>query len=396
MKGPLGLRRCVLLGGLATVSPLATDMYLPEFPRITEALGVGSSTVQATLTAYLLPFALCQLVFGAFSDAHGRRRFVIGGSISLVLGSVVCALAPTAGLLILGRLLQGFGGAAASVSGRAMVADLLDGRRAARAYIAMGTVAALGPILAPSLGAWIGALAGWRAIFWTIGLTQLALLGIAFSVAETLPVERRTQGAVRTLAPRLLALAGSAVFRWRLLVAAAGFVGLFAYISGSPFVADDLGLSTAQYTLDFAVNGTAMLLAAAVSAWLVVRVGRGAIMWSGLWTSLLGAACLCVAALGLAGVPAVLVGFLLACGSRGSQSGTSFSYAAQAAPDAAGLALAAMGSTQFAAGAVASLLVGLGDGRAIVPVAVVISIAAVVAITGHAMAERRTAQLDPA
>ncbi|MFT4286884.1 Bcr/CflA family efflux MFS transporter [Nocardioides sp.] len=392
MRGPLGLRRSVLLGGLATISPMATDMYLSEFPHIADALGVGSTAVQATLTAYLLPFALCQLFFGALSDAHGRRPFVIGGSVLLVLGSVVCALAPTATLLLAGRVLQGLGGAAASVSGRAMVADLLEGRRAARAYIAMGTVSALGPIVAPTLGASIGAVADWRAIFFAIGLTQLGLLVLALSVAETLPPERRTTRAVRTLGPRLAGLAGNAAFRWRLLVTAAGSVGLFAYISGSPFVAEEIGLSTPHYALDFATNGLAMLVTSVVCTWLVVRVGREAIMWSGLWLSLLGAAALCLAALEVAVVPAVLFGFLCVCGSRGALGGTSFSYAADAAPGAAGLALAAMGTTQFGAGAVAAVLIGVGDGPAVVPVAIVISLAVLVSMAAHTMASRRAAE----
>ncbi|MFT4009651.1 MAG: Bcr/CflA family efflux MFS transporter [Nocardioidaceae bacterium] len=389
MTQRLGWRRIVLLGGLGTVSPLATDMYLPAFPQIATNLGVTSTAVQSTLAAYLLPLAIGQVLFGALADAHGRRRYVIGGSALLVLGSAVCATAPTIGLLVAGRTIQGLGGAAAMVSGRAMIADLLDGRRAARAYIAVGTAAGLGPILAPSLGAWIADVSGWRSIFWLIGLTQVALLAVAISIPETLAPGRRTSGgALRTLLPRVAMVFGSVAFRWRVTVSTASFVALFAYIASSPFVADELGFSTRQYTVMFAVNGAGLMAVSSGSAALVVRLGRNRVMTTGLWVSLLGALALCLAAVGVAQMSMVLLGFFGVCCAKGTIGGSSYSYAAAAAPDAAGLALATMAATQFAAGALATVLVGLGPGPPVVSVAVTITAVSVIALAAHARAER--------
>ncbi|MBZ5739534.1 Bcr/CflA family efflux MFS transporter [Nocardioides mangrovi] len=384
----LGLRLVLLLGGLATVSPFATDMYLPALPEIADELGVGQSTVQATLTAYLVPLALGQLLAGSVADARGRRPVVVVGSLLLVQGSVVCATAPGVAVLCAGRVLQGLGGAAAMVAGRAMVADLLEGRRAARAFIAIGTVAALGPVLAPTLGAWLAGLAGWRSIFWAIAATQVVLTAMALSAAETLPVADREPGALRRLGPRIRTLAGLPAYRWQVLVSVSSFTGLFAYISAAPFVADEIGLSTRDFTTLFAVNGLGMLAFSALSSAVVVRLGRRRLIATGLWTTLAGAGCLAIAACGTGEVPLVLAGFFLVCCAKGSVGGASLSLAASASPDAPAVALAAVGSVQFLAAGAAAVATGVSPGHSLVPVTVTIAAAGLLALAAHRRAAR--------
>ncbi len=367
---------------------MATDMYLPSFPALAHDLDVSPAAVQATITAYLIPLAFGQLLFGALSDAHGRRPFVVGGSLLLICGSVVAALAPTLEVLMAGRVMQGIGGAATVVSGRAMVADLLSERVAARAYIAIGTAAGLGPVLAPTIGAWLEHANGWRAIFWTIALTQVALLLVALKHAESHPPALRTRGPLRSLGQQVSRVWTIRAYRWQVVVATASFVALFAYISASPFVAEELGLSTASFTAFFAVNGVGLIAFSTASAALVVRVGRRRITSIALAISLSGATLIALGALGVATLPSVLLGMFLLVAPCGSVTGNAYSLAASAVPGSTGVSLALMGTVQFIAGGLVAVLVGVAA-----PVTTSLAVAALAggltAALAHAMAGRR-------
>ncbi|GAB3586938.1 hypothetical protein GCM10027445_66430 [Amycolatopsis endophytica] len=86
---------------------LTTDMYVPGFPRIGEALRTSSSAVQVTMTAFLAGLVAGQLVIGPLSDRIGRRGLLTGGGVAFIVCSVACALSPTIGVLIAARFLQG-------------------------------------------------------------------------------------------------------------------------------------------------------------------------------------------------------------------------------------------------------------------------------------------------
>lgn len=127
----------LVLGLLSAVAPFATDLYLPAFPQMTTELGAGATTVQLTLTAFLVGVTAGQLVFGPLSDRFGRVPPLIAGAALCVLASVAAVFAPNIGVLIAARLLQGLGGAAGMVISRAVISDLATGKPAARAFSLM-------------------------------------------------------------------------------------------------------------------------------------------------------------------------------------------------------------------------------------------------------------------
>ncbi|WP_230119965.1 MFS transporter, partial [Arthrobacter sp. Bi83] len=92
---------------LTAVAPLATDMYVPAFPRVSQEFGTTASAVQLTLTTFFAGMGLGQLVGGPFSDQRGRRMPLVAGTILMAVASVACALAPNVGILMVARLLQG-------------------------------------------------------------------------------------------------------------------------------------------------------------------------------------------------------------------------------------------------------------------------------------------------
>ncbi|MFN7244385.1 MAG: MFS transporter [Dietzia cercidiphylli] len=94
------------------IGPFATDTYLPALPLIVGEFGVSASVAQLTLTAFMVSLAAGQLVIGPLSDRVGRRTLLILGSVGTAVAAVVCALAPSIWVLVLGRVAQGFFGAA--------------------------------------------------------------------------------------------------------------------------------------------------------------------------------------------------------------------------------------------------------------------------------------------
>ena len=158
----------LLLTAVVGVGALSIDMFLPSLPAIGAAFAAPPATVQLTVTLFLAGFAVAQLVHGPLSDRVGRRRVLLGGLLVYVVGGLACWAAPSARLLIAGRLLQALGAGSGPVVGRAVIRDLYEPARAARVLGYMGTAMALTPILAPIVGGVVHVAFGWRAVYLTL------------------------------------------------------------------------------------------------------------------------------------------------------------------------------------------------------------------------------------
>jgi DHA1 family bicyclomycin/chloramphenicol resistance-like MFS transporter len=197
LPSPVGLPAIttVVLAALTAITPLATDMYLPAFPRMATDLGTTASAIQLTLTAFMIGLALGQLVIGPLSDQRGRRGLLLAGTAVCAVAGLVCALAPSIGVLVVARFVQGFGGAAGVVLARAVIADRASGVAAARLFAVMMMIQGVAPVLAPLVGGGLVTAVGWRGVFGILAaLSALMIVGVLLRVPETLPAERRTRG----------------------------------------------------------------------------------------------------------------------------------------------------------------------------------------------------------
>src|SRR5215211_3952177 len=122
------------------VSPFATDTYIAALPAVQDDLATTASAAQLTMTAFLVGFAVGQLVCGPVSDATGRRRILIVFSAAFAVLSVVCAAAPNATVLIAARGLQGIAGGCGLAVGRAVVSDRHSGGDAAVRYGVLASI----------------------------------------------------------------------------------------------------------------------------------------------------------------------------------------------------------------------------------------------------------------
>ncbi|MFI1827009.1 multidrug effflux MFS transporter [Streptomyces sp. NPDC020412] len=382
----VGLLVTLVLGGLTALPPLSMDMYLPALPAVTDALGAPAATVQLTLTTCIAGLALGQLVVGPMSDKWGRRGPLLVGMVVYVVATALCAVAPDAALLVVFRLLQGLSGAAGIVIARAVVRDLYEGVEMARFFSTLMLVSGVAPIVAPLIGAQVLRFTDWRGIFAVLTVVGVLLTAVAYRwLPETLPRERRHGGGVGPALRTMRGLLGDRVFTGYVLTGGLSFAVLFAYITASPFVIQEIhGASTQTYSLLFGLNSIGLIavgqlngrvLAGRVSLDKALGVGLGVIVLAGVGLVLMTAG-----AFGDVGLVGIAAGLFVMMAAQGLIMPNTNASALMRTPHAAGSASALIGTSSFLLGALASPFVGIAGEATAVPMAVVQLSCAVAAV----------------
>jgi DHA1 family bicyclomycin/chloramphenicol resistance-like MFS transporter len=383
----------VILGSLTSFAPLSIDMYLPAFPKMAADLHSTNSIIQLTLTACVIGLGAGQVLVGPLGDALGRKRPLQVGLALYSLFSLACALAPNAELLVGFRLVQAIGGAAGIVTAQAIVRDLYSGAAAVKFQSKLAMVNGLSPIIAPLLGALILHFANWRVVF--VVLTAIGLLLftlVSLLLPETLSDDRRNPhgfGNAFAQYPKLLAdrrLVGY------MLVAGFGFSTLFAYISSSSFVLQDIyHLSSTTYSLVFAVNAIGIIAIGQLNGRLANRFTPQQLLLAALSIALFGGLLLLVGT--QVGLPLVLGALFITASTISMILPNTMSLALVNYPHAAGAAAALMGLSQFVIGGITSPLTSLGGGHSAVPMAATIAAMPFIALLAYlGLARERAAQ----
>jgi len=382
-----------LLGGFTAFGPLSMDLYLPAFPLLGHDLGATDAAVQLTLTADVIGIVVGQLILGPMSDAWGRRRLLLGSTLVCAVASLLCALAPSVGVLVIWRFLQGASGGGGIVLARAIAADVARGVAAARLFSLFMTVSSVAPIIAPVIGGVMLTITGtWQPMFYLLAIVCVALAAVSWwAIPETLPAQRRHRGGLRDTGRAFVQLMRDRVFVGYALTVAFAYASLFGYISGSSFVLQDLfGLSAMQFSLMFAINAAGMILLGLLNARLVQRISVRRLLMIGLVASAVaGLVLLLVAGTALGagmGVVAVLIPLFVVVATRGLVSANATVLGVQRAP-AAGAASAVLGACMFGGGILVSPLLALGDASAI-PMAAVVAGGAIAALLATALLTR--------
>src|SRR5690625_1438390 len=195
-------RFVLLVGAMAALPAVTTDMYLPSLPVVVSELDTSPALVQATITGVLVGGAVGQLLVGPLSDRFGRRRPVLVGVALHVLASLLCVVAAGIVPLLALRVVQGIGNAAATTTAMAVIRDRYSGATASAILSRLMLVIGLAPLLAPLAGSLVADLAGWRAVFGVLAALGAGLAAVVWRfLPESLPpARRRTGGAADALA----------------------------------------------------------------------------------------------------------------------------------------------------------------------------------------------------
>lgn len=381
-----GLLVTLILGGLTATPPLAMDMYLPSLPEVTNSLHAPAATVQLTLTACLLGMALGQLVAGPMSDRWGRRRPLLIGLVAYVVSTVLCAFAPTVELLVAFRLAQGLAGAAGIVIARAVVRDLYDGVAMARFFSTLMLIGGVAPIVAPLIGGQILRVTDWRGVFVVLTVVGTVLTAFVWAkLPETLPAAERHGGGVGEALHSMRRLLADLPFTGFMLAGGFAFAALFAYISASPYVIQEIyGASPQTFSLLFGLNSVGLVAVGQINGKLLVgRVRLDRALGAGLLVVIAAATALLLMSTGVfgkVGLAPVAAALFVLMSAMGVTLPNAQALALMRTKHAAGSASALLGTSSFLIGAVASPLVGIAGEHTAVPMAVVQLAAALVAL----------------
>ena len=181
---PIARRRlatvAVLLG--LVVAAFEGTVVAGAMPSITRSLG-GLSLYSWTFTAFLVTSTLGVLVCGKLADAYGRRPVFVGGMSVFLLGSLLCGLAPSAGVLIAFRALQGLGAGAIQPIAMTITADIYTLKERARMQSVFTTAWGAANVMGPLIGGWIVMHASWRWVFLVnvpVGLLAIVMLLVSY------------------------------------------------------------------------------------------------------------------------------------------------------------------------------------------------------------------------
>jgi DHA1 family bicyclomycin/chloramphenicol resistance-like MFS transporter len=378
---------------LTAIAPLATDMYVPAFPRVAGELSTTATQVQLTLTTFFVGMALGQLIGGPVSDQRGRRIPLLAALLAMTAASIVCALAPTIGVMTVARLVQGFAGGWAMVIGRAIIVDLATGARLVRVLNVIAAVGGIAPIVGPLLGGLILQVSHWRVSFWLVALLGLAMtLAVLVAVPESLPRERRHAGGLRNFLAAGRIVLGNREYVGYLVVAGAAMGALFAYVATSAFVLQTMnGLSPIAYSIDFATNAVGMTAAALIAARLAGRVSTRKLILTGQIAALAAGIAMLAGALWL-GTPLLLaiMCFFVLMTAQGLMIPNGGALASAAVPEHPGTGSAVQGFVQWVAAGTIAPIAGLGGTTTAVPMAVLVTAGVTASMVGLLVAARAT------
>ncbi|WP_374467980.1 multidrug effflux MFS transporter [Ferrovibrio sp.] len=362
-SSPRRLPSIVILVAMSAIGPMALNIFMPSMPGLARHFQVDYGLVQLTLTFYLIGLGLAQLVYGPLSDRYGRRPVLLCGLAIFCVGSLLCALAPSIEMLMIGRAFQAIGGCSGLVLGRAIIRDLYDRDRSA-AMIGYVTMAmSLAPMFSPALGGYLDTLFGWRASFAFCAVAGIIVLAcVTVTLRETLAEPGLGEG-VGAMLRGYGSLLRSPAFCGYALQTAFTSGMFFAFIAGAPFVVVTvMGQPPSSYGLWFMVVSVGYFAGNFCTGRFAVRLGVDRMIGIGAIIGLFGILALAaIGWLGLLTLPGLFLPMAVVALSNGLTLPNGTAGAVSVNPRAAGAAAGLSGALQMLVGAGAAVLVGYGQ-----------------------------------
>jgi len=372
----------VALGALVALGPFTVDLYLPSFPAVARDFSASDAAVQLTLTATSIGFAVGQLLVGPLSDKIGRRTPLLIATAVHVTASLGVAFAPSVEWLTVLRVLQGIGAAGGGVVAMATVRDLFGGLPLVRMLSRMALVSGLAPILAPVIGSQLLRITDWRGIFVVLAAYgSVVLIVAALLIVETLPKELRGRGAHTTARERYRSLFSDRIFVGVAIIGGMVFSALFAYLSSSSFLLQDVfHLNAQQFGLIFGINSVGVVFGSQAASRIVRRVAPQWVLVVVLPVMITGAIVIAVLAANGGGLFAVLIPLWVILAGCGFCFPLVQVLALAHHGEEAGTAASLLGAANFGLAGLISPIVGLLGISTALPMAEVMIVTLAVAI----------------
>jgi DHA1 family bicyclomycin/chloramphenicol resistance-like MFS transporter len=264
-----------LMAGLMAINSLAIDSMLPALGQIGHSLGiVEDNQRQWIITAYLLGLGAGQIVWGPLADRFGRRPILLIGIAIYSAFSLMAFFATSFESMIVARLAQGGGAAAALVLSVSIVRDCYSGRAMGRVMSLVFMVFLAAPVVAPASGQLVLLFAEWPWIFAALVVLGLALMVWTWArLPETLHPQDRLPLKVGRVVDAFGSVIGNRIAVGYMLAMSLVIGGLLGFINSAQQIFIDVYHIPNTFTLVFACMAGFMSLASLLSARVVERVG---------------------------------------------------------------------------------------------------------------------------
>ncbi|MGE0406407.1 MAG: multidrug effflux MFS transporter, partial [Candidatus Korobacteraceae bacterium] len=356
----------LLLSAIGAIAPLSIDMGLPALSGISHSLGVPQGTAALTLSLFMIGFGIGPMALGPLSDRYGRKPVLVAGLSVFVVSGILCAAANSIGMLLVARLVQGAGAGSGVTLIFAIVRDLFEGAVARARLSHMSLVLYIAPMIAPTLGVWVAALGGWRAIYAFLAVAGVAVLTLVTAGFRESNL-RLAQGGTQPLLASYGRFFSNRISVGYSAIGALSFGCIFAYVSGSPFVLLSLlHVSPNVYGLVFAFTSSGLMAGALVNGRLSSRgVAHTPPLVAGLLVSVGSTlALVALTLLDMVSLASILPFFALNTFAIGLLAPNATHGALHPVPEIAGVASALLNLLRMMCGALASALVAfLYDGH---------------------------------
>lgn len=385
----------LILGLLAAIGPLSIDMYLPAFPSIAKGLNTTVSSVMLSLSSFFIGISFGQLIYGPLLERYGRKIPLYFGLSIYAVSSLACATAMSVETLIIFRFFQALGGCVGMVASRAMVRDLFDVKDNAKVFSTLMLVIAVSPIIAPSLGGLITTYIGWRYIF----IMLIIVIGMIVAGIYFLLPNSKKPDPNYSLKPKAILGGFGTILKHPqfILYAFSGAVasaGLYAFISGSPYVFLEIFKATEQnYGWGFAFVASGLIGSSQLNSLFLKKYSSQQIIKVALVTqSIIAITLVIIAILGLSELYStlILVFFYLSCQGFIFPNASALSMAPFG--HNAGNASALLGFIQMSLGAFMSAMVSVLHNGTTVPMTGVMAFSAISATSIILFAKKKIVQ----
>ena len=347
-------RTIFILCFASCLAPLATDMYLPSLTSIAGEM-----------------HAFGQLIYGPVSDALGRKKIILLGTLIFSLASLGATLTTDFKVFFAMRLMQALGGAAGAVIVNAVMKDIFKGTQFNRAINISMIAMSLAPLLAPTLGGILASF-GWKYCFYlllTIGVLIICCIGIG--IPESLPKENRQPLNFMVMINNYRRILTHPSVCGTVLAQALNCSAMFAFISGSSAVYMNIyGLDSMTFGIVFAMNIISLMIVVGFTGRLVKRFGLLTAFFGALIFSFTGSSLLLLSAIiEVQHIVFVIIPVVMTVCTVGLIGALSTTYTLGKFPEMTGTASSVMGSLRFGLGSLAGILFNLIPGKSVVPMA---------------------------
>lgn len=264
----------ILLGILAALGPFSIDMYLPGFNKIAADLGTDEQHVAFTLTSYFVGIAIGQLLYGPIVDKYGRKKPLLAGLFIYIIAALGCAFSQSIDMMIGMRFLQALGGCAGMVASTAIISDVYEKDKMAKAFSLIMLVMGVAPLIAPSIGSMLLEKADWTYIFVFLAIFASAVsLLIYFFLPETNRFMSAEKLRIKQVGKNYLGVLKNRTFLLYTITGSLSMAILFAYIASASFVFQTFyGLDKATFSIIFAINAAGLITGSSLNGIITKKV----------------------------------------------------------------------------------------------------------------------------